>query len=199
MKVMKRIQTYIIAFVLLLCAAQLRAQNYRIGDIVTDDYGIKGVVFYINPTRTEAWIVALEDLSASCPWGSNSQNIIALTDFNYGTNNSQQLLTDIDGFSNTQKIRAVQTGNYYAARRVRFDQGWYLPAAGQLQQLFSSLVVIDTVFANAGGTTLSEAVYWSSSERTSGEAWGVVFGGTGNGVVYGRTFYDPKTTQHHVR
>ena len=85
-------------------------------------------------------------------------------------------ITDFDGYTNTQIIRSTPTTtNPTAALVVDFDNGWYLPAAGQLNLLFGELVYVNASLTLVGGTRIEDTtgtygtnygdVYlWSSTE-----------------------------------
>ena len=60
--------------------------DVRIGDIV--DFGYtntdadRGIVFYINPERTEGWVVALSDVAnQTIPWAPHNNNVGSLQSF----------------------------------------------------------------------------------------------------------------------
>ena len=140
-----------------------------IGSLVTNADGSQGVLFHINADGTEGWMVALNDASPSvCQWGDNS-NVLALHEMPF------QLpiaLEDQSGYLNTSILRGLQDpASGYAAGLVDFDNGWYLPSVGQLRKLYAALPFIETAITDAGGTTLSDGSYWSSSEYSSGEAF----------------------------
>ena len=144
-----------------------------IGSLVTNADGSQGVLFHINATGTEGWMVALDDASPSCQWGDNSSNILALHEMPF------QLpiaLEDQAGYLNTSILRNLQDPESgYAASLVDFNNGWYLPSVGQLRKLYSALPFIETAITDAGGTTLSDGSYWSSSEYSTGEAFSPAF------------------------
>ena len=143
-----------------------------IGNLVTNADGSQGVLFHVNPEGTEGWMVALDDASTSCRWGDNT-NVLALHEMPF------QLpiaLEDQSGYLNTSILRNLQDpANGYAASVVDFDNGWYLPSVGQLRKLYSALPFIETAITDAGGTTLSDGYYWSSTEYSSGEAFSPAF------------------------
>ena len=144
-----------------------------IGSLVTNADGSQGVLFHINAAGTEGWMVALEDASPSvCQWGDNS-NVLALHEMPF------QLpiaLEDQSGYLNTSILRGLQDPESgYAASMVDFNNGWYLPSVGQLRKLYSALPFIETAITDAGGTTLSNDYYWSSSEYSSGDAFSPAF------------------------
>ena len=150
--------------------------NFRVagtvGEIVHNADGSTGVVFYQNAEGTEGWMVALEDASEGCQWGPTT-NINAMPDMLY---NDIRALEDVSGYRNTDIIRKVLgTNNNYAASVVDFDNGWYLPAAGQLRKLYAALPMIEESILNAGGTLLTEDAYWSSSEYNTSDAFSPLF------------------------
>ena len=153
-----------------------------IGSLVTNADGSQGVLFHINAAGTEGWMVALDDASPSCQWGDNS-NVLALHEMPF------QLpiaLEDQSGYLNTSILRGVQDpASGYAASLVDFDNGWYLPSVGQLRKLYSALPFIETAITDAGGTTLSDGYYWSSSEYSTGQAFSPAFELSASNKGYG--------------
>ena len=67
---MKHIISIFIA--ILSTAAIATAQNYRIGELITNPDGSQGIVFYVNKDRTNGWMVALDDLSTH-NWGNTNE------------------------------------------------------------------------------------------------------------------------------
>lgn len=135
--------------------------EFAIGNVITNPDGSQGVVFYLCPSGTEGWMVALDDVSEGCQWGPTT-NILGLQDVPY---NDPIALDDLSGFRNTSLIRNAQgTENEYAVSLVDYENGWYLPSVGQLRKLYSALPFVETALQNAGGTTLTDNLYWSSTE-----------------------------------
>ena len=164
------------------------AQAYKLGDVVINDDGSRGVVFHLNPDGS-GWMVALNDASVDCPWGT-SGDIPTLA--NQSPSLYQQLMNYTDGYGNTEIIRAYQNNSdSYAAGKVDFDHGWYLPSAGQLRKLFGNLAKIEGAIAAAGGSTLSNNGYWSSTEYDESNAWMV-----DTWLFFSRV---SKTNNNHVR
>ncbi len=154
-----------------------------IGSLVTNADGSQGVLFHINAAGTEGWMVALDDASPSvCQWGDDS-NVLALHEMPF------QLpiaLEDQSGYLNTSILRGLQNpASGYAATLVDFDDGWYLPSVGQLRKLYSALPFIETAITDAGGTTLSDGDYWSSSEYSTGQAFSPAFTLSASNKGYG--------------
>jgi len=148
--------------------------SFSLGTVITNPDGTKGVVFYINPTYTGGCMVALEDVSTGCTWGS-SGDIPFVRNYTYTQN--ECLLSDLNGYANTEVLRNYQSANpNYASGKVDFGQGWYVPSAGQLRKLYGALPFIEVPMVNAGGTTLSDnAYYWSSTESSESYAWTSAF------------------------
>lgn len=163
---------YIVAFISWLGIAFSHAQAYHLGDVVMNPDGSRGIVFYINPEQNGGWIAALDDASASCQWGADG-DIPDLTNHEMTHSNSHNLLLELDGYGNTQTIRAYQNNNpAYAAGTVDIAHGWYLPTAGQLRILISNLALIETSFSAAGGSSLyRNRHYWTSTEINASQAW----------------------------
>ena len=171
---------------LIMCNSLLLfAQQYHIGDVITNPDGSKGIVFYINPEGTGGWMVKLTDDSGGCKWGTNG-DISGLSNYASPTNTQEQL-THLDGYQNTQIIRNFQNNNTtYAAGKVDFNHGWYLPSLGQLRILISKLGLIKTALTSNGGAVLNnDKLYWSSTECSSSEAWCIKMSNTYNGAVSG--------------
>ena len=135
-------------------------QLYNIGDLYTAPDGSKGIVYYIHPDGSGGWVVALHDCP-SCPWGEQ-EDVPGVPTGQYN-GFPQHLLTDTSGYANTLALRTYQMNNSnYAAGRVDFEHGWYLPAPAQLSMLFGQLSFISDALVNAGGE-LPTGAYWSSS------------------------------------
>ena len=110
------------------------AGNVHVGDVITFPNNSKGVVFYISPDRTTAWVAKSTDTqSSTVSWatGNNANVNTAIADITA----YNLLLNDVDGYDNTVKMRAA---NAYASSStiIDFEHGWYIPAAGQLRRLY---------------------------------------------------------------
>lgn len=192
-----------LTILLLCCCGWLSAQSYHVGDLYTASDGSQGIVFYVYPDGISGWVVALQDASAMCRWGTSS-NVPGLTDQNYTylANTMQNLLNDTSGYANTQTIRNYQNNSSYAAGVVDFANGWYLPSPAQLSMLYAQLPFISAALINAGGTDLASAYYWTSAEFDASKAWLVDFGkgdtGYGN-YGSGQFITSSKTSFCHVR
>ena len=148
-------------------AATFVSTEFAIGSLVTNPDGSQGVVFHLSPDGTEGWMVALNDASEGCQWGP-ATDIINLNNVPF---NDITALSDLSGYRNTGLIRTAQgPGNEYAAAIVDYENGWYLPSAGQLRKLYAALPFIEPAITAAGGTLMTEGTYWSSTEFSASDA-----------------------------
>ncbi len=126
-----------------------------------------GVVFYVDGTGQHGWAVALQD-AGSFSWGPNN-NDTPLGNYT----NKREAIYDLNGYQNTQVVRQCGT-NYPAFYAVDFENGWYVPAIGQLNYLYGNLVEVNASLERVGGTPFSmdgDWRYWSSTEYSAYDAW----------------------------
>lgn len=72
-----------------------------------------------------------------------------------------------------EEVNAGEMMNYI--NNEGYDD-WYVPAYGQLDEIYTNKVEIDKALANINGTTLGSDTYWSSSEINDADAWCMEFG-----------------------
>lgn len=161
------------------------SQNVNIGDILCTDGSIispdgylssgrtaKGVVFYVDESNQHGWAVQL-DYQGGVLWSSSYDDIPTLTNYQ----KLREAINDFDGYENTRKIR--QAGNastYPAAWTVDFDNGWYLPAAGQIRYLYGYIPEVNSSLDLVGGTPFALSIdwwLWASTECNSEDAWDI--------------------------
>jgi hypothetical protein len=159
-----------------------------IGDILCTDNSIvkpsawpvsgktaMGIVFYVDNTGQHGWAVHLQDQGTSVRWTPYDlrTDIPTLANFSHPHN----AITDMDGYSNTQNLRAAGDITLFpAAYAVDFANGWYLPAAGQLRLLVAEVFVMNNSLQIVNGTLFSMNTiwgYWSSTEADRRFAWQV--------------------------
>ena len=144
-----------------------------VGSVVTNEDGSRGVIFHRDPTGIGGWMVALEDASEGCMWNNNF-DVPELENLNPSF--TVNLLSDMDGIHNNRILRSAFEANpEYAVNQTDYENGWYLPTAGQLRKLYAVMPQIEPIILNAGGVMLTENPYWSSTERSSGQAWTPAF------------------------
>ena len=178
------------------------AQTVNIGDILCTDGSIvkpneftssgrtaKGVVFYVDESNQHGWAVHL-DYQGGVLWSSTYDDIPTLTNYQ----KMREAINDFDGYENTRKIR--QAGNastYPAAWAVDFDNGWYLPAAGQIRYLYGYIPEVNSSLNLVGGTPFALSNGWwlcASTECNSIDAWDINSqGNEGHSKKGDHTFY----------
>ena len=161
-----------------------------IGDILCTDNSIvkpsawpvmgktaMGIVFYVDNTGEHGWAVHLQDQGPEVQWTPRGQETDIPTLTNY--TNGRDASMDLDGYSNTQKIRnAGNATKYPAAYAVDFANGWYLPAVGQLRLLYGEIVTLNASLQIVNGTQFpmnSGWLYWSSTEYGQSYVWYVSY------------------------
>jgi len=109
----------------------------------------KGVVFYVDDTKAHGWAVGLSQEEKA--WSTKDET---LTDNRL---NWRDAIAELDGYAKTGNIRILTMADslsYPAVWSVDFRNGWYLPAAGQLNLLFGELVPVNASLTLVGGTTI---------------------------------------------
>ena len=193
-----------IILTLLLVPVCLLGQTVKIGDILCTDGSTcspeqfpssgrtaEGVVFFVNENG-QGWAVSLECQAVNTHWVTyehyyDMYDIPELDNFEH----SREAILDLDGYTNTAIIRNTHGADWYpAAWCVDFNNGWYLPAAGQLRWLMAYINEINTSLAIVNGTTFvfdNPRWYWTSTERTQAHA--VVVSQTGSVANYPKYNY----------
>ena len=145
---------------ILFTASIATAQNYEIGDLITNPDGSQGIVFYVNEDRTNGWMLALNDLEI------NKCGYLNHIPYIPGIDNPNDLLEETDGYWNTGRYRDFHHDYVwsYGAGMVDYDNGWYIPTAGQLMKLCCVINIINERLEQVGGTRLLQQYYCSSSE-----------------------------------
>ena len=110
------------------------------------------------------------------PWGPNAKDTPLRNHMSKAA-----AAKDLDGYANTRTIlkRGYDIA-FPAFDSLDFDNGWYLPAIGQLKRLYDNLDKVNEGLEAAGGTTFSKETeweYWSSTEYSICNAWNIDFNG----------------------
>ena len=187
------LKNLMLALLMTVAVPCVNAQVAHIGDILCEGNQVVspanfnastqtpiGVVFYVDNIGKHGWAIDLQDASASCSWGSSSDQILT----NYST--TRLAIYDLDGYRNTEIIYAQYNDSTFSASfpafdAVDFENGWYLPSIGQLNYLYGNLIEVNAGIYAAGGTpfeTGSSWIYWSSTENSSTNAWSLESSGT---------------------
>ncbi len=144
----------------------------QVGDLYTFPDGSQGIVYYLLPDGSGGWVVALQDLPSTCYWGLS----VSYSAFLAMNPLAQNHRTDTAGYKNTQFLRQLNfQGHDFGANLVDFEHGWYIPAAAQLSRLYSQLPYIESALSSYGNPLLDKN-YWSSTPKTSDDAYFLYFG-----------------------
>lgn len=174
----------------LLFTAFCTAQTVNIGDILCTDGSIvsyeafpnsgktaKGIVFYVDETDLHGWAVHLS-YQGSMLWSPDFHDIPELPNFR----TFREAINDFNGYENTRIIRnAGNASTYPAAWAVDFEQGWYLPAAGQIRFLYGYIPEVNRSLELVGGQTInlsSNWWIWASTECNAEDAWDINYQGS---------------------
>nr|MCR5660255.1 hypothetical protein [Bacteroidales bacterium] len=179
----------VLFFVLMLSCLVGFGQAVNIGDILctdgstvrSDEYAssgktAQGIVFYVDNTGQRGWAVNLANETIETHWVSQNHyydgyDIPDLPSLHY----SREAIFDLDGYRNTEIIRATHEADWYpAAWAVDFEHGWYLPAAGQLRWLIAYVNEVNESLRMVNGSPFVHASpnwYWSSTEQDAMHAF----------------------------
>ena len=147
-----------------------------------------GVVFYVDDSGEHGWAVNLCDQGSFC-WTAedNGANSVELSFFQ----NQEDASSDIDGQSNSSKIRTTSNALAHPAFfATDFDNGWFLPACGQLKVLMDASETINEALTIVRGKEL-DTLYWSSTQCTNNKAWAV--------FITGSVYKSPKHNIYKIR
>lgn len=186
-----------------------RLKDVAIGDVLCADGEIvsakdfkasgkvaRGIVFWVDNTGGHGWAVNIDEPPSPVTWGSRPKLPIG----SFGPQ-FWNAITDRAGAEHTQAILdAGLLPECPAIQAVTTEPGWYLPAIGQLELLFSAFDIINHSLSIVGGKPLkveSGEGYWSSTQSaTSFWMWFLAFdASTGINVDYAPY----KMTQKFVR
>lgn len=141
-------------------------------DYATSNKTALGIVFYVDDSEQHGWAVHLE-YQGKMPWCYQYIDVPELTNIR----KFRDAIKDTDGYSNTRIIRNHGNSSVFpAAWAVDFDNGWYLPAAGQIRQLYGYIPEINQTLNIVGGEQIildSNWWIWASTECDSEGAWDI--------------------------
>ena len=131
-----------------------------------------GVVFYADYETGQGWAVNLQFSAWGLLWGNRGYDIPELPNYTDG----RTAITDFNGYTNTQIIRNAGNAEMYpAAWSVDFDNGWYMPAMGQLRILCTNLLEVNASLIAIGGEPFSSENKWFAQASTeANEDWGLL-------------------------
>ena len=124
----------------------------------------------------EYWSIEYFDV----PGLSNITSFSAVTGDWQGKKNTQIMLEYCK--ANGKRCPAFEYVNSYKTEGTQAGD-WYLPAMGELNAMYENKNVLNTTLNKIGGEILT-GVYWSSSEYSTNDAWGLNFDSSGGGAGY---------------
>lgn len=190
--------------VLLNAGVYMPVPPIAVGDILcTDNSTVKpyawpvagktatGIVCYVDNTGQHGWAIHLNEQGVM-PWSTaqsgNIPNAII-------RDTPAEAISDYNGSYNTLAIRSVtNTSLYPAAMAVDYDNGWYLPASGQLYLMYPLMPILNESLAVCGGTPFDLNASWyycSSSVAVARNMWSLDY--------YGYIIHYLPTIDYHVR
>ena len=143
-----------------------------------------GIVFFVDDSHLHGYAVDLHYCTDPNNNGHqymkwSTQNVLKIATYSHW----RDAIKDFNGFNNTQILRTgTSAATYPAAWAVDFDNGWYLPAAGQVNLLYGELVDVNTSLTLVGGTLIEDPTgaygnvnngnifLWSSTEWNASQA-----------------------------
>ena len=156
--------------------------DVKVGDILCTDGSLKkpsewpcdktakGIVFYVDATGLHGWAVDLGEIGQTMKWSTLNQEISGLQNQTSWMN----AISDLDGYNNTEKIKNAGNASQYPAAWAAFNNGGYLPSAGQLNILFGEYFAVNSSLELVGGvqmTSQNNAYLWSSTANANNKVW----------------------------
>ena len=192
-KVVEAAKCFNVGDVLFTDGTRIKAENAKYG--VPDSQMDKafGVVAYAPYGGAAGKAVGLQKSylkwapSGTIGYSTNFTEIQANYDFIDGKYINYVFTGDMDGSDNWEEICKVdQEGTKDAATNYPafnfalnygetagltgsdYEKGWYIPSVAELYDVYTNKKVVNTSLTAAGGFTLEESAYWSSSQGVSG-------------------------------
>ncbi len=142
-----------------------------------------GIVFFVDDSHLHGYAVDLHYCTDPNNNGHqymkwSTQNVLKIASYSHW----REAIKDFNGYNNTQILRTgTSAATYPAAWAVDFNNGWYLPSAGQVNLLYGELVDVNASLTLVGGTRIEDLtgtygsnngdVYlWSSTEWSASQA-----------------------------
>lgn len=168
------------------------AQRYHIGDTVYSPANEKAVVFYVFDDGNHGWAVSLTDCLDTKFWSVAGNCITPGVQWNPGQPATDPIipilfpripisantvygyspyLENIEGWMITKDLHDFADvryddgayGMYPAFYAGDFDNGWYIPTAGQMRKLYSSEILVKNTVIGLGGRWLQGRRYWTAT------------------------------------
>ena len=175
---------YILLFIPLGLLGQVDAVDIQVElgnckSIEIGDFCFGGIVFYIDETTRHGLVAAPEDIGMF-EWGCYGSEILGASHINGTTGKGYQNTMDIVN----QKCFTAENENFIAAQvavdtQIGVYADWFLPSLNELHQMYKT-IGNGATDGNIGG--FENSFYWSSSEYSDTEAWGIHYLNGGDGA-----------------
>ena len=101
-------------------------------------------------------------------------------DQDYYIDNYDDAVADMDGARNTNHLRNILNP------KIKLADEWYIPSLGELYRIFINKKAINAALEFAKGDKLQDRWYWTSTEGSATDAWGLCLGGGCAGGWYAK-------------
>ena len=91
-------------------------------------------------------------------------------DKDYYIDNYDDAVADMDGARNTNHLRNILNPH------IKLADDWYIPSLGELYRIFINKKAINAALEFAKGDKLQDRWYWTSTEISATDAWGLSLG-----------------------
>jgi len=129
-----------------------------------------GVIFWVDHTGQHGLIASMIDLGLGVDWSNVNGWTYAQSDWD-GLSNSNAIVGQAGHTNSTAKICLDYVNEDYG---TGVFSDWYLPARGELNDLWNNLTVVQKALDNYGSpaTLLTlQYFYWSSTEAGGNSVW----------------------------
>lgn len=92
-------------------------------------------------------------------------------DQDYYIDKYDDAVADMDGARNTNHLRNILNP------QIKLADDWYIPSLGELYRIFINKKAINAALEFAKGDKLQDRWYWTSTEYSATNAWGLSLGG----------------------
>ncbi len=89
------------------------------------------------------------------------------TDQDYYIDKYDDAVADMDGARNTNHLRSILNP------KIKLADDWYIPSLGELYRIFINKKAINAALEFAKGDKLQDRWYWTSTEGSATDAWGL--------------------------
>ncbi len=190
--------------------ANTTATTYKVGDIYFNAAGeAEGIVCELSTVGRFAKIVGLTDF-ASVKWDPLAVDGCWNEGYTGTLPTETKSTSQNNGLTNMTTIKNISGwGTAYPAFKTCADAGdsWYLPSQKEMLNIIANVDVLNTQLSSIpGATTISQSVYWTSTESGRDFAYAVTAkdytftsGGENITVAKGNALDDAKATAYGVR